>query len=178
MGVGRRKTSVAKAYLVEGNGGVIINGRGLNQAFPRLHDRESALWPLKVGERLDRYNVFLLVHGGGSTGQAEAAALAVAKALLVHEPALKSNLRKGESPIGFEVFLAVGANLNSSGLHYARSQDRGEEEAGQVEGAQVTNMGQALKDIDAEPACRVAGSLRVNTAREFTRSLLVPMLCP
>lgn len=95
-GVGRRKTSSAVAWLVEGEGEVLINGQSLTDYFGRLHHRESAVWALKATERLDKYNLFGLVNGGGSTGQAEALTLAVAKALLVHEPALKPALRRGE----------------------------------------------------------------------------------
>jgi len=100
-GVGRRKTSSAVAWLVEGEGEVLINGKSLSQFFGRLHHRESAVWALKSTARLDKYNLFGLVSGGGSTGQAEAMTLAVAKALLVHEPALKPALRRGESDILF-----------------------------------------------------------------------------
>ncbi|KZM22857.1 37S ribosomal protein S9, mitochondrial [Ascochyta rabiei] len=93
-GVGRRKTSSAVAWLVEGEGEVLINGQSLTEFFGRLHHRESAVWALKATQRLDKYNLFGLVQGGGSTGQAEAMTLAVAKALLVHEPALKPALRR------------------------------------------------------------------------------------
>lgn len=95
-GVGRRKTSSAVAWLVEGDGEVLINGQSLTEYFGRLHHRESAVWALKATGRLDKYNLFGLVEGGGSTGQAEAMTLAVAKALMVHEPALKPALRRGE----------------------------------------------------------------------------------
>lgn len=93
-GVGRRKESSAQVFLVEGTGEILVNGKSIVQAFPRLHDRESAIWPLKISERIDKYNVFALISGGGVTGQAEAMTLAVAKALLVHEPALKPILRR------------------------------------------------------------------------------------
>jgi len=93
-GVGRRKTSSAVAWLVEGEGEVLVNGRTLPQFFGRLHHRESAVWALKATQRLDKYNVFALVQGGGLTGQAEAMTLAVGKALLVHEPALKPAVRR------------------------------------------------------------------------------------
>ena len=96
VAVGRRKESSAKAYLVEGTGEVLVNGRSLVQTFPRPHDRESALWALKITERMDKYNAFVLVSGGGVTGQAESVTLALAKALLVHEPALKPALRRGK----------------------------------------------------------------------------------
>jgi len=95
-GVGRRKESSARVYLVEGTGEVLINGKSVVQVFPRLHDRESALWPLKITARMDKYNVFALVEGGGVTGQAESVTLALAKALLVQEPALKPALRRGK----------------------------------------------------------------------------------
>jgi small subunit ribosomal protein S9 len=97
LGVGRRKASVARAWLVEGNGEVQINGKSLADAFGRIHDRESALWPLRATARVDKYNVWALVTGGGTTGQAEALTLAIAKALMAHEPALKPALRRGES---------------------------------------------------------------------------------
>ncbi|KAF2849125.1 hypothetical protein T440DRAFT_469549 [Plenodomus tracheiphilus IPT5] len=93
-GVGRRKTSSAVAWLVEGEGEVLVNGKSLSQFFGRLHHRESAVWALKATQRLDKYNVFALVQGGGLTGQAEALTLAVGKALLVHEPALKPAVRR------------------------------------------------------------------------------------
>ncbi|EXJ80491.1 hypothetical protein A1O1_08636 [Capronia coronata CBS 617.96] len=94
IGVGRRKEATAKVYLVEGTGEVLVNGRSIVQMFPRIHDRESALWSLKITERLNKYNVFALVSGGGVTGQAESITLALAKALLIHEPALKPALRR------------------------------------------------------------------------------------
>ncbi|KAF2104156.1 hypothetical protein NA57DRAFT_31223 [Rhizodiscina lignyota] len=93
MGIGRRKSSTAKAYVVQGDGEVLINGKSLTQFFGRVHDRESAVWPLKITQRLDKYNVWALVRGGGITGQAEALTLAVAKALCVMEPGLRLPLK-------------------------------------------------------------------------------------
>ncbi|KAK6506958.1 37S ribosomal protein S9, mitochondrial [Arthrobotrys musiformis] len=91
---GRRKTSNAEAYLVEGSGGCYVNGKPLFEIFPRLVDRESILWPLKVTNRVDRYNVWASSRGGGISGQAGAITLAVTKALLTHEPLLKPVLRR------------------------------------------------------------------------------------
>jgi small subunit ribosomal protein S9 len=96
IGTGRRKSSVARAYVIEGTGEVFVNGKPLSDAFGRVHDRESAVWALKSTERLDKYNVWATVTGGGTTGQAEAMTLAVAKALCIHEPALKNPLRRGK----------------------------------------------------------------------------------
>lgn len=96
-GLGRRKTSTARAWVVEGTGEILVNGKTLAEAFGRIHDRESAIWALKATDRIDKYNVWALVSGGGTTGQAEALTLAVAKGLMAHEPALKAALRRGES---------------------------------------------------------------------------------
>jgi small subunit ribosomal protein S9 len=96
LGVGRRKACTARAWVVEGTGEVLVNGKTLAESFGRIHDRESAIWALKSTDRIDKYNVWALVSGGGTTGQAEAITLAVAKALLVHEPALKPALRRGK----------------------------------------------------------------------------------
>ena len=109
-GVGRRKSSNAVAFLVEGEGEVLINGKPLTQAFGRLHDRESALWALKVTERMDKYNVWCVARGGGTTGQADAIALAVSKALMVHEPLLKPALRRGMSNSRHEMICKGMAN--------------------------------------------------------------------
>lgn len=110
-GVGRRKTSSAQAWLVEGDGQVLINGRNIIELFPRIHDRESALWALRSTGRVDKYNVFVMVRGGGLTGQAEATTVAVARALLVHEPALKPALRKGMLRLGNQVFVSSHYHL-------------------------------------------------------------------
>jgi small subunit ribosomal protein S9 len=94
-GKGKRKESSAVVQLVEGEGEVLINGKSLVEVFKRVHDRESALWALRCTQRLDKYNVWATVRGGGVTGQAEAVTLAIARALMVHEPGLKGVLRKG-----------------------------------------------------------------------------------
>lgn len=93
---GRRKTSTAVVQLVEGEGEVLVNGRSMVEVFQRVDDREKALWALRAADRLDKYNVWARVHGGGTTGQAEATTLAIGRALLLHEPGLKPVLRKGE----------------------------------------------------------------------------------
>jgi len=93
-GLGRRKTSVANVWVLEGDGRVLVNGKPLAEVFDRVHDRESAVWPLLSTGRMGKYNVWAIVSGGGKTGQAEALTLGLARALLVHEPALKPALRR------------------------------------------------------------------------------------
>ena len=93
---GSRKSATARAYVVEGTGEVMVNGKSLAEAFGRVHDRESAVWALTATKRLDKYNVWVVAEGGGPTGQAESITLAIAKALMAFEPALKPALRKGK----------------------------------------------------------------------------------
>ncbi|KOS36575.1 hypothetical protein ACN38_g12670 [Penicillium nordicum] len=93
-GKGKRKESTAVVQLVEGEGEVLVNGKSIVEAFKRVHDRESALWALRCTQRLDKYNAWIRVQGGGVTGQAEAITLALGRALLLHEPGLKPVLRK------------------------------------------------------------------------------------
>ncbi|MCJ1282990.1 37S ribosomal protein S9, mitochondrial [Xylographa opegraphella] len=159
FGNGRRKASTANVYLVEGEGEVRVNGRGLNVAFPRLHDRESALWALKATGRVDKYNVWAVVRGGGLTGQAESITLALAKALLVHEPALKPALRRGEFfsvPPFFSLYwrgwvvgrLERDANVwwgVASRVRDEGSEEGGEEEDGACQGAEDAGVGEAVE---------------------------------
>ncbi|CAI7572810.1 unnamed protein product [Penicillium bialowiezense] len=91
---GKRKESHAVVQLVEGEGEVLVNGKNIVDVFSRVHDRESALWALRITQRMDKYNAWIRVKGGGVTGQAEAITLALGRALMMHEPGLKSVLRK------------------------------------------------------------------------------------
>lgn len=143
-GVGRRKSSHAVAFLVEGEGEVLINGKPLTDAFGRLHDRESAIWALKATDRIDKYNVWAVVKGGGTTGQAEALTLAVSKALMVHEPDLKPALRRGELLSYIYLTHLTFANMIISWLRHKRSSSCGEKEAWQAQGPQDACLGQAL----------------------------------
>ena len=94
VAVGKRKSSVAKIFLVKGQGDILINSRQLNDYFVKIKDRESIVFPLKVVESMGRYNIFATTSGGGPTGQAEAIMHALAKALLIFNPLLKPRLRK------------------------------------------------------------------------------------
>lgn len=143
--VGRRKSSTATVYVVEGTGEVMVNGKSLTEYFGRLHDRESAVWAMKSTERLDKYNVWAVAQGGGTTGQAEAVMLAVAKGLLAHEPDLKTALRRGESSTSsiqdwHERLLTHYCSRHND----TRPQACGEEEGRQAEGPQDARLGQAL----------------------------------
>ncbi len=94
-GVGRRKTSVAKVRLIaNGQGKVVINRRTLPLYFSKAHDRKAALQPLELTGLLQNFDVYVDAFGGGTTGQAAAMSLGVARALVVHDPALRSALSR------------------------------------------------------------------------------------
>lgn len=92
IAVGRRKASSAKIFVVEGNGQVLVNGKSLEEVFPKEQDRLKLLYPLQIIESESKFNIFGLVRGGGSTGQIEALQLALAKSLCIHNPLYKQRL--------------------------------------------------------------------------------------
>ena len=94
-GVGRRKTSIARARIASGDGAMVCNDKPAAEYFTRLGDMQSVLAPLKAVGVDGKFNLSLRITGGGVTGQTEAAQLAVARALLKMNPDLRKPLRKG-----------------------------------------------------------------------------------
>ena len=92
--VGRRKTSVARVILRNGNGKITVNGKEFENAFPQLLSREDILNPLKVTETQGNYDVIINVQGGGTTGQAQAIRLGIARALVEINPEHRTALKK------------------------------------------------------------------------------------
>lgn len=144
LGAGRRKASTARAWVVEGTGEVLVNGKTLAEAFGRVHDRESVIWALKATDRIDKYNVWALVTGGGTTGQAEALTLAVGKALMAHEPALKPALRRGELIITVIDESRRWTDMHFSRVYNSRSEKSGKKEAWPRQGEKDACMGQEI----------------------------------
>jgi len=91
--VGRRKTSVARVILRSGSGKITVNGKEFEKAFPELLSREDILNPLKVTETEGTYDVFVNVQGGGTTGQAQAVRLGIARALVNINPEFRPALK-------------------------------------------------------------------------------------
>src|SRR5437763_12933848 len=71
-GTGKRKTSVARVILTPGDGATWVNGRTLDEYFPRNIWRTISVSPLKVAGLEGQYDLRVRVHGGGLTGQADA----------------------------------------------------------------------------------------------------------
>ncbi len=81
MGTGRRKTSVARVRVREGNGQFVVNGRPLEDFLRVERDRESVMIPLKVVGKVGQVDISVRVQGGGITGQTGAIVLGLARAL-------------------------------------------------------------------------------------------------
>jgi small subunit ribosomal protein S9 len=93
-GVGRRKRSVARVRLYPGDGQIVINDKELKEYFGRPQDWLDVVAPLKLTNNETRFNLSVLVKGGGITGQAEAIRHGVARALLRLDPSLNRMLRR------------------------------------------------------------------------------------
>ena len=96
MGLGRRKTSTARVTLKPGQGRWVVNGRTLEDYFPRAVLRQSIVLPLNVTETQDRFDIKVSVRGGGQRGQADAVRLGLARALLSVDEDYRSRLRGNE----------------------------------------------------------------------------------
>ena len=94
-GVGRRKTSTARARVFSGDGTVTCNNKPATDYFPRLGDLDMVVAPLKAVGLAEKYSVSLKVMGGGVTGQTGAAQMAIARALLKLDPEMRALFRKG-----------------------------------------------------------------------------------
>ena len=92
--VGRRKRSVARVRLYPGEGEIVINGKQLRDYFGRPQDWRDVTAPLELTSSEGRFNLSVLVKGGGVTGQAHAIRHGVSRALLVADPELKPLLRR------------------------------------------------------------------------------------
>jgi small subunit ribosomal protein S9 len=93
INVGRRKTAVARVILKNGNGKITVNDKEFEKFFPQLLSREDILLPFKATETEGKFDVHVNVKGGGTTGQAQAVRLGIARALIEYNPELRSKLK-------------------------------------------------------------------------------------
>ena len=94
-GTGRRKRSVARVRIRPGNGKLLINKRALEDYFTREQDRKSVMAPLKTVDGEKSFDVFINVRGGGTSGQAGASLLGIARALKNYDEGYIQPLRDG-----------------------------------------------------------------------------------
>ena len=82
LGTGRRKSSVARVFLRPGKGEIKVNDRAFENFFPTESSRALVRQPLAATETADKFDILILADGGGVIGQAGAARLGVARALV------------------------------------------------------------------------------------------------
>ena len=93
-GTGRRKSSIARVYLVPGTGKVTINKRDMDQYFGLETLKLIVRQPLEVTGTVDKFDVIVNVHGGGFTGQAGAIRHGISRALLQADGDYRPVLKK------------------------------------------------------------------------------------
>jgi small subunit ribosomal protein S9 len=91
---GKRKTAVARVRLQLGGGNITVNGRTLEDYFPREASRMIIHQPLEVVNGVGRYDVNAHVGGGGLSGQADALRHGIARALEKFDETLRAPLKK------------------------------------------------------------------------------------
>jgi small subunit ribosomal protein S9 len=94
--VGKRKTAVARVWLLPGQGVITINKKPMDQYITREIDKLLIRQPLVLTDTLGKYDVFVNVRGGGISGQADAIRHGVSRALLVLSPELRPVLKKAQ----------------------------------------------------------------------------------
>ncbi|HAA90099.1 MAG: 30S ribosomal protein S9 [Thermoanaerobacterales bacterium 50_218] len=93
-GTGRRKTAVARVWIVPGDGEIIVNKKPADQYFPTRTLQTIIRQPLELTQNTGRFNVIANVRGGGLSGQAGAVRLGLARALVKADPDLRPTLKK------------------------------------------------------------------------------------
>lgn len=93
-GTGRRKSSVARVYLIPGTGNITINKRSIDDYFGLDTLKLIVRQPLEITGTIGKYDVQAKVEGGGTTGQAGAVRHGIARALLEVDPDLRPSLKR------------------------------------------------------------------------------------
>ena len=115
-GTGRRKSSIARVYLVPGNGNVTINKRSIDEYFGLETLKVIVRQPLTATDTADKFDVLVNVKGGGYTGQAGAIRHGITRALMEYDETLRPALRAA----GFVTRDARRVERKKVGLHKAR----------------------------------------------------------
>ncbi|MBV4356631.1 MULTISPECIES: 30S ribosomal protein S9 [Pinibacter] len=106
IGLGRRKEAVTRVFLSKGEGKIIVNDKDYKVYFPLVYLQNQVELPFKTIEAADKFDVKINATGGGVKGQAEAAKLGIARALLEvnpeYRPALKAAGLLKRDPRGVE----------------------------------------------------------------------------
>lgn len=115
-GTGRRKSSTARVFLRAGTGNIQINKRSIETYFGRETARMVVRQPLELVEMEEKFDLYITVKGGGTTGQAGAIRHGITRALMEYDESFRSPLRKA----GFVTRDARRVERKKVGLHKAR----------------------------------------------------------
>jgi len=114
---GKRKTAVARVWLMPGTGKVTVNGKDLKEYFADNVVAEDVIYaPFKLTNLMGKFDVLTTVRGGGKSAQAEAIRHGIARALITYSPELKPILKKA----GFVTRDPREKERKKYGLHGAR----------------------------------------------------------
>jgi len=91
---GRRKSSVARVWMQEGSGQIIINSRPVDEYFGTESGRTVIQQPFEITGTVGKFDVMINVQGGGTTGQAGAIRHGITKALMTYDATLRTPLKK------------------------------------------------------------------------------------
>ncbi len=91
---GRRKNAIARVRLRAGTGVIVCNGRPIEQFFPTATHRMIVTEPLRLTQTAEVYDVDCTLDGGGTSGQAGALRLGIARALITLDPELRAQVKK------------------------------------------------------------------------------------
>ncbi len=94
LGTGRRKRAVARIFLRDGKGLITVNGRTFESYFPSEQSRAIVRQPLLATETADKFDILINTSGGGPSGQAGAAKLGIARALIEFNSELRGKLKE------------------------------------------------------------------------------------
>src|SRR5436305_14234925 len=94
IATGRRKTSVARIRMTAGSGRIDVNGRNFEDYFPTVPLQNIVMQPLQTAKVVNTYDVSINASGGGATGQAGAARLAIARSLLLTDPNIPTGSKR------------------------------------------------------------------------------------
>ncbi|ODN42673.1 30S ribosomal protein S9 [Piscirickettsia litoralis] len=92
-GTGRRKSSTARVFVRPGTGKVTVNKRPLDEYFGRETARMVVRQPLELAEMTEKFDVYITVAGGGSTGQSGAIRHGIARAIVDYDETMRSKMR-------------------------------------------------------------------------------------
>ena len=91
--IGRRKAAIARIYVSEGKGEIVVNKRNYKEYFPVEQFQYIIQQPLKLVDSQTKFDIKVNIKGGGSKGQAEALRLAIARALVKINPENKEKIK-------------------------------------------------------------------------------------